>query len=120
MIKIAETAGDEIFLSRSLVFSPSLPQCGEPDDPGRRFEVRVGPEEKISFTRSKHGYAFIIPKDELLEYEGMRKNEHEVFWEIYPRMPPEDSEIYRRRKACLFFTYCPGSPHHASRSHNPD
>jgi hypothetical protein len=92
MIKIAGTAGDELFLSRSLVFNPSLPQHGEADDPGRRFEVRVGPEEKISLIRSRQGYAFTIPKDELLEYEGMRKNEHEVFWEIYPRMPPEDSE----------------------------
>ena len=89
MIKIAETPGDELFLSRSLVFSPSIPLQGEPDDPGRRFEVRVGPEEKISLTRSRQGYAFIIPKGELLEYEGMRKNEHEIFWEIYPRMPPE-------------------------------
>jgi len=102
MIKIAETAGDELFLSRSLVFSPSPPQRGEPDDPGHRSEVRVGPEEKISFTRSKHGYAFIIPKDEVLEYEGMRKNEHEVFWEVYPRMPPEDSEYTRGGRHAFF------------------
>jgi len=102
MIKIAETAGDGLFLSRSLVFSPSLPHHGEPDDPDRRFEVRVGPEEKISLTRSRQGYAFIIPKDELLEYEGMRKNEHEVFWEIYPRMPPEDSEYNGGGRHAIF------------------
>ncbi len=102
MIKIAETAGDGIFLSRSLVFSPSLPQSGEPDDHGYRSEIRVGPEDKISLTRSKHGYSFMIPKDELLEYEGMRKNDHEVFWEIYPRMPPEDSECNRGGRHALF------------------
>jgi hypothetical protein len=102
MIKIAGTAGDELFLTRSLVFSPSIPQYEGPDVPGRRYEVRVGPEEKISFTRSRHGYTFTIPKDELLEYEGMRKNEHEVFWEIYPRMPPEDSEYNGRGRHALF------------------
>jgi hypothetical protein len=102
MIKIAGTAGDEIYLTRPLVFSSSLPQRGEPADPGRRFEVWVGPEEKISFSRSRHGYAFIISKDELLEYEGMRKNEHEVFWEIYPRMPPEDSEHTGGGRHALF------------------
>ncbi len=75
---------------------------GEPDDRRCRFEVRVGPEEKISLTRCRHGYAFIIPKDELLEYEGMRKNEHEVFWEIYPRMPPEDGEYTGGGRHALF------------------
>jgi hypothetical protein len=111
-IKIAETAGDKIFLSRSLVFSTSIPQHGEPDYHGRRIEVRVGPEEKISLTRSRHGYAFIIPKYELLEYEGMRKNEHEVFWEIYPRMPPEDRESTDGGKHA-FFSFIVQAPRNA-------
>ncbi len=102
MIKIAGSAGDELFLSRSLVFNPFLPQHGEGDDPGRRFEVRVGPEEKISLTLTRQGYTFTIPKDELLEYEGMRKSGHEVFWEIYPRMPPEDSEYIAGGRHAIF------------------
>jgi hypothetical protein len=102
LAKIAATAGDEIFLSRSLVFSASIPQPAEQDDPGRRFEVRVGPEEKITLTLIKHGYVLTVPKYELLEYEGMRKNEHEVFWEIYPRMPPEDREITERGMHAFF------------------
>jgi hypothetical protein len=91
-VKLARTAGDEIFLSRSLAFSTSLSQHGEPDHSGRRIEVRVGPEEQISLARSRHGYVLSIPGYALLEYEGMRKSGNEVFWEIYPRMPPEDSE----------------------------
>jgi hypothetical protein len=41
----------------------------------------------------KSGFSLRLPKYELLEYEGMRKNEHEVYWEIYPPMPPKESTL---------------------------
>ena len=43
MLKLQET---NYFYPRSLVFNPSLPQHGEPDDRGRRFEVRVRDRKK--------------------------------------------------------------------------
>ncbi|MGA2913794.1 MAG: hypothetical protein ABSE07_09795 [Methanoregula sp.] len=103
--KISETAGDSIFLSPALAFSASIQQCaeGNPDDPKNRFEVRVGPEEKITITYSKkYGYSLLVPKNELLEYEGMRKSEHEVYWEIYPPMPPKDIEIMGKGEHAIF------------------
>ena len=101
---IAKTAGEEIFLSPALNFSAFFPQCSEvnPDDPKSRFEIRIGPEEKIPITYSeKHGYSLLVPKCTLLEYEGMRKNEREVFWEIYPPMPPNDSKITGKGKHAI-------------------
>jgi hypothetical protein len=96
MAGIVETAGERIFLSPTLEFSASPPGYSDsiPDDPESRFEVFVGLEEKMWVTyRRKYGYSFLIPKDEVLEYEGVRKNDHEVLFEIYPPMPPRDSEI---------------------------
>ena len=91
---IAGTAGDEIFLSPALRLGASPFQCPEAGDPEQRFEVRVGPEEKITMIYSrKSGYSLRVPKSGLLEYEGMRKNEHEVCWEIYPPMPPKDGTM---------------------------
>ncbi len=101
---IAKTAGEEIFLSPALDFSGFFPQCSEvnPDDPKSRFEIRIGPEEKIPITYSKkHGCSLLVPKCKLLEYEGMRKNEHEVYWEMYPPMPPNDSEITGKGKHAI-------------------
>ena len=95
IIKIGRTVGDRIFLSPSLEFSASAPQYAEGirGDPVSRFEVYVGPEEKMCVTyHKKYGYAFLVPKCDLLEYEGMRNNEHEVSFEIYPPMPPNDRE----------------------------
>jgi len=104
IIEIARQAGDELFLSPALAFS-AIPPCREEnqDDPENLSGIRVGPDEEITVTFSKkHGYLFIIPKSGLLEYEGMRKNEHEVYWEIYPPMPPEDRENSVRGKHAVF------------------
>jgi len=92
--EIAASAGDEIFLTPALMLRTSSPQSPKAGDPEKRFEVRVGPEEKIAMTYSRtSGYSLRIPKYELLEYEGMRKSEHEVYWEIYPPMPPKESTL---------------------------
>jgi hypothetical protein len=101
--EIAASAGDELFISPALTLRTSPPQRLEADDPDQRFEVRVGPEEKISMTYSrKSGYSLRIPKYEVLEYEGMRKSEHEVCWEIYPPMPPKDSTLTGRGMHAIF------------------
>jgi hypothetical protein len=99
MAGIVERAGDRIFLSPSLEFDASSPRDTEhiPNDAEQQFEVFVGPEEKMSVTYHRnYGYSFLIPKDELLEYEGMRKNEQEISFEIFPPMPPRDSEMGRK------------------------
>ena len=96
MTGIVETAGEWIFLSPALEFSPSPPTYSDSilDDPECRFEIYVGLEEKMGVAyRRKSGYSFHIPKEEVLEYQGMRKNDREVLFEIYPPMPPRDSEI---------------------------
>ncbi|MFA5346709.1 MAG: hypothetical protein WC294_01105 [Methanoregula sp.] len=102
---IAETGSEEIFLSQALDLRASFPQreAGNPDDPGSRFEIRIGPEEKIPITYSKKkGYSLLVPKCRLLEYEGMRKNDREVYWEIYPPMPPRDREITGKEWHAIF------------------
>jgi hypothetical protein len=109
---IAKTAGEEIFLSPALDISAFPLQYSEgPDDPESRFEIRIGPEEKIPVTYSKkQGYSLVVPKYMLLEYEGMRQNEHEVYWEIYPPMPPNDSEITGKGKHHAIFSLLVQAP----------
>jgi hypothetical protein len=104
MAIIRETAGDRIFLSPFLEFSPTVLRDtgGIPGEPECGFEIYAGPEEKIRVTyRRKYGYSFHVPKNELLEYEGMRINEHEVSFEIFPPMPPYDREIARKGKHAI-------------------
>ena len=92
--EIAASDGDEIFLTPALMLRTSSPPSPKAGDSEKQFEVRVGPEEKIAITySSRYGYSLRIPKYELLEYEGMRKSEHEVYWEIYPPMPPKESTL---------------------------
>jgi len=93
---IIETGGDGVSISPALDFRvPALqriPVHGDTQE--NRFEFPVGPEVKMSGTYSKNtGYTLDIPACELLEYEGMRKNGHEVYWEVYPPMPPQDIEF---------------------------
>ena len=102
---IIETGGNRISISPALDFSvPALkgiPVCAH--DLENRFEFLVGPGEKISGTYSKKtGYTLDIPPCELLEYEGMRKNGHELYWEIYPPMPPQDIEFPGKEKLAVF------------------
>jgi len=101
--EIAASGGDEIFLTQALMLCSSSLQSPKAGDPEKQFEVRVGPEEKIVMTYSrKSGYSLRIPKHKLLEYEGMRKSEHEVYWEIYPPMPPKESALTRKGMHAFF------------------
>ena len=101
--EIAASGGDEIFLTQALMLCSSSLQSPKAGDPEKQFEVRVGPEEKIVMTYSrKSGYSLRIPKHNLLEYEGMRKSEHEVYWEIYPPMPPKESALTRKGMHAFF------------------
>ena len=55
------------------------------------FGIVVGPCEKIPGSYSPDtGYLLDIPAGFMLEYQGMIKNEHEMFWECYPPMPPQE------------------------------
>jgi hypothetical protein len=102
---IIESGGETVSLSRDLEF----PKAGAPGkktlpDPGEhRFGIPVGPGETIAVTFSdKAGYSFAIPAGVLLEYQGMLKNDHALFWEIYPPMPPLESAITGKKMVAVF------------------
>ena len=102
---IIETGEEGISVSPPLDFGgPALK--GVPvraDNPEKRFEFPVGPGAKMGGTYSKKtGYTLEIPACELLEYEGMRKNGHEVYWDLYPPMPPQDIELPGKEKLAVF------------------
>jgi hypothetical protein len=93
IVSILEAGEDAISIAGNLALTP-LPGKGTkipPDPQENRFAIPVGHGEKISGTyRTKTGFALAIPARVLLEYRGILKNEHEMFWEIFPPMPPHD------------------------------
>ena len=102
---IIKNGRDAISLSQDLDFYASAAQGAkmQPDPQENRFGIPVGPEERITGTYSrKSGYSFDIPARVLLEYQGMPKNEHEMFWEIYPPMPPQDMESPGKEMLAVF------------------
>lgn len=103
--KIIEKGGDAITLSPSLDWRAPVTQGTkiqhDPDE--KRFGIPVGPGEKITGTyRKKSGYCIDIPAGVLLEYRGMLKNDHEMFWEIYPPMPGQDIEVTGKETLAVF------------------
>jgi hypothetical protein len=102
---IIEQGGDALCLSPGLDISP-LGAKGtktQPDPAENRFGISVGPKEKITGTyRTRSGYALHIPTSALLEYQGMLKNKHEMFWEIYPPMPGQAIEITGKEMLAVF------------------
>jgi hypothetical protein len=102
---IIESGGTGISISQTLGFLASSSQTTkiQSDNPENRFEVRVGPEAKITGTYSKKsGYSLEIPPCELLEYQIMLKNEHEVYGEVYPPMPQQDIESTGKEHLAVF------------------
>ncbi|MHB8164183.1 MAG: hypothetical protein ACYDDV_07505 [Methanoregula sp.] len=105
MTAVIESGGNTIFLSRDLDFlAPAVSGTEtQPDPEGHRFGIPVGPGETLSGTYSKKtGYSFAIPAGVLLEYQGMLKNDHEMFWEIYPPMPTADNKITGKEMQAVF------------------
>jgi hypothetical protein len=102
---IIENRKDAISLSRSLDFSASASQGKKtlPDPDENRFGIPVGPDEKITGTYcKKNGYSLDIPASVLLDYRGMLKNDHEMFWEIYPPMPGPYIEVTGKEMQAIF------------------
>ena len=103
--EIIKSGGTGIAISQTLDFLASSSQTTKvlAGNPENRFDVRVGPEAKIYGTYSKKsGYSLEIPPGELLEYQLMLKNEHEVYGEIYPPMPLYDRESTGKEKLAVF------------------
>ena len=103
--EIIKSDGTGIAISQTLDFLASSSQTTkvQAGNPENRFDVRVGPEAKITGTYSKKsGYSLEIPHGELLEYQLMLKNEHEVYGEIYPPMPLYDRESTGKEKLAVF------------------
>jgi len=75
----------------------------QPDYKVDRFEITVGPGEKITGTYSKKsGFTLNTPAGTLLDYQGLLKTGHEMFWEIYPPMPGLDIEITGKEILAIF------------------
>ena len=102
---IIERGGTGIAISQTLDFSASPSQSTEVQsgNPENRFEAQVGPEVNITGTYSKKsGYSVEISPCDLLEYQVMLKNEHEVYGEVYPPMPPQDIESTGKKNLAVF------------------
>jgi hypothetical protein len=102
---IIENGGDAISLSQNLDLGTFVVQDTkiQPDPHENRFRFPVGPNEKFTGTYSKKsGYSLAIPAGVLLEYQGMLKNDHEMFWEIYPPMPGQDIEVTGKEMQAVF------------------
>ncbi len=105
VIGIIECGGAGIAISQTLDFLASSLQSTEVQsgNPENRFEVRVGPEVIIPGAYSKKsGYSIEISPCDLLEYQVMLKNEHEVYGEVYPPMPPQDIESTGKKNLAVF------------------
>jgi hypothetical protein len=105
ILSVIEDNGEAVSLSPDLVFRAVAAQDRKiTAGPGEtRFGIAAGPEEKITGMYSrKTGYTLDIPARFLLEYQGMLKNEHAIFWEMYPPMPPADSEITGNGMTAVF------------------
>ncbi|MCX6683417.1 MAG: hypothetical protein NTZ37_01620 [Methanoregula sp.] len=103
--EIIERCVTGISLSQTLDFVTSSSQRTkiQPDTTEDQFELVVGPETKITGTyNKKSGYSLEIPHGELLEYQIMLKNEHEMYGEIYPPMPAQDIETTGRENLAVF------------------
>jgi len=102
---IIENGGNAIAISPDLVFLSSATQGGNfsPAPEEHRFGILVDPREQITGTFSKKtGYSFDIPAGVLLEYQGMPKNGHVMFWEMYPPMPPGDVKREGNKMLAVF------------------
>ncbi len=102
---IIRSGREAISLSPGLVMAASPPQGTKipPDPTAEPITIPVGPGEKISGAYSrKNGYILGIPAGILLEYQGMLKNQREMFWEIFPPMPVDDSEITGKERQVIF------------------
>ncbi|WP_321508576.1 hypothetical protein [uncultured Methanoregula sp.] len=93
---ILENHSDAVFLTPDLNFLASgtrIPKKS-PQPRENRFDIRVAPGETLNgMYTPKTGYSLSIPSTLLLEYQGILKNQQEVFWEIYPPMPPHDTQM---------------------------
>jgi hypothetical protein len=68
-----------------------------------RFEAVAGPEDHFFGTYTKKtGFTLHVPAGCLLEYQGIRKNKHAVYWELYPPITPRDVEISGKEDLAVF------------------
>jgi hypothetical protein len=100
---LIENGRDAFTISPALEFSSSAnvkpPGTGQKN----RFGIPAGNGNLLSGSYTKKtGYSFGIPAGSLLEYEGILKNRHEVFWEFYPPMPPYDSQNSDEEQLAVF------------------
>jgi hypothetical protein len=101
---IIKKGGDAVAITRSLdMVSARQSTATRPGPEDQPFGIVVGPCEKITGNYSqKTGYTLDIPAGFMLEYQGMIKNDHEMFWECYPPMPPQEIEFSGKDMLVVF------------------
>jgi hypothetical protein len=109
MTALIESGRNAFSLSPFLVFSSpdttKIPRAAQKN----RFTIPHGGGAVLSGSYTKkNGHSFDIPGESLLEYEGIVKNRHEIFWEFYPPMPPNDDRL-SGTEMLAFFTLIIGT-----------
>jgi hypothetical protein len=102
---LIEKGGDGISISPYLVLGEPLSGTAKtsPGHSDNRFRIPLGHGHTRSGTYTpKAGYSFALPSGKLLEYQGMIKNPHDLFFEIYPPMPPGDTPMTGTQMLAIF------------------
>jgi len=105
MTAIAESGSCGISMTPLLGFKPIQAQGPETPATGQvnHVIVRHGSAGKSPGSFSgKNGFQLMVPSGCLLEYQGMRKNERVVEWELYPPMIPRDGECAGKENLAVF------------------
>jgi hypothetical protein len=103
--RIREDGGCGLLITPHLDFCRSMTpgEAGRSTSPKNRFEIRISAKEKIQgFYSGKNGYFLETPVLRLLEYQGIRKNEQTVYWELYTPMPVEEIETSGKESLAIF------------------
>ena len=102
---IAGSGACGISISPLLVFS-GMERPGEEEKPGspaQNFVVMHGQNEQFpGIVSRKSGVGLSVPPGFLLEYQGMRKTEHSVGWELYPPLIPREGECAGKENLAVF------------------
>ena len=103
--RIIEVGGCGLLITPHLDFCRSMTpgEAGRATSPKNRFEIRVSAKEIIrGFYSRKNGYFLDTPVLRLLEYQGIRKNEQTMYWELYTPMPGEEIETSGKESLAIF------------------
>ena len=103
--KIIQSGARGISITPLLAFGGLDPQDLASKSPGsvQHFDVRAGQDTLLQGTYSgKNGFRLSVPSGCLLEYQGMQKSAHQVYWELYSPMIPRDGDCAGKEHLSVF------------------